>query len=113
MLVATTPRTDADPDHVIGYVCYGPTPMTEGTWDLYWIATDQEHRGRGVAGALCDAMEAEVREKGGRLLRVETSHTDGYGQAHRFYERHGYPEVSRIRDFYKQGDDLITMVKRL
>src|SRR5438067_14273 len=22
-----------------GYICYGPTPMTEGTWDLYWIAT--------------------------------------------------------------------------
>ncbi len=21
-----------------GYVCYGPTPMTEGTFDLYWIA---------------------------------------------------------------------------
>src|SRR5438552_3712867 len=20
-----------------GYLCYGPTPMTEGTWDLYWI----------------------------------------------------------------------------
>lgn len=98
---------------VIGYVCYGPTPMTEGTWDLYWLATDPAHRGQGVAGALCAAMDDDLRTQGGRLVRVETSSTEGYGAAQRFYERHGYPEAARIADFYRPGDDLIILMKRL
>jgi len=29
----------ADMDgEIAGYVCYGDTPLTEATWDLYWIA---------------------------------------------------------------------------
>src|SRR5678816_1605623 len=24
---------------LLGYVCYGTTPMTDGTWDLFWIVT--------------------------------------------------------------------------
>jgi ribosomal protein S18 acetylase RimI-like enzyme len=97
----------------IGYICFGPTPMTDGTFDLYWIATHPERRGLGVATALVDAMERDLRGRGARLVRVETSHQDDYGAAHRFYLRHGYPEVSRLVDFYKPGDDLIIMMKRL
>ncbi len=100
-------------DRVAGYVCFGPTPMTEGTWDLYWIATHPAMRGHGVATALVDAMESALRDAGGRLVRVETSHQEAYGSAHRFYQRHGFPEVARLRDFYKPGDDLVIMMKRL
>jgi ribosomal protein S18 acetylase RimI-like enzyme len=96
-----------------GYICYGPTPMTVATWDLYWLATQPHFQRRGVAAALCQAMEAEVRELGGRLVRVETSSTDGYGAAQQFYERHGYPQACRIPGFYKPGDDLIIMFKQL
>ena len=46
---------------LIGYLCYGPTPMTEGTWDLYWIATHPEARGQGVARLLIERMEAELK----------------------------------------------------
>ena len=98
---------------VAGYVCYGPSPMTEGTWDLYWIVTHPEARGRGVAGALVGAMEAELSCAGARLIRVETSEQELYEAAHRFYVRYQYPEVARLDDFYKPGDALIIMVKRL
>jgi len=98
---------------VSGYVCYGPTPMTDGTFDLYWIVTDPERRGRGVARALVVAMEAELRALGGRLVRVETSLSDGYGEACRFYDCIGYPVVATLPDFYKAGDDLLILVKRL
>lgn len=98
---------------VAGYVCYGPTPMTVGTWDLYWIATHPRQRGRGVATALVEAMETDVRILGGRRVRVETSHQTEYQSAHRFYERNAYPEVARLRDFYKPGDDLVIMLKVL
>jgi len=36
-----------DQDKLLGYVCYGPSPMTEGTFDLYWIAVDPRFRARG------------------------------------------------------------------
>jgi ribosomal protein S18 acetylase RimI-like enzyme len=107
VLVATSDR------RVEGYVCYGPTPMTEGTWDLYWIVTHPEARGRGVARALVGRMESELRALGARLVRVETSHLDGYGAAHAFYQRLAYPVVAHLVDFYKPGDDLIVMLKRL
>src|SRR5579863_3591195 len=89
-----------------GYVCYGPTPMTEGTWDLYWIVTHPEARGCGVARSLVTRMEDEVRRVGARLVRVETSRLDGYGAARAFYQRIQYPVVAELRDFYKPGDDL-------
>jgi GNAT superfamily N-acetyltransferase len=104
----------ADVDgRLAGYVCYGPTPMTDGTWDLYWIVTHPDARGRGVARALIQRMEHEVRSVGGRLVRVETSQLDNYGAAHAFYARLEYPIVARLRDFYRVGDDLLVLMKRL
>lgn len=98
---------------LVGYVCYGPTPMTDGTWDLYWIVTHPDARGHGVARALVGRMESELRALGARLVRVETSRLDGYGAAHAFYERMSYPVCAVMPDFYRPGDDLVVMLKRL
>ena len=98
---------------VLGYICYGPTPMTAGTFDLYWIASDPAARGQGVGAALVAAMEADLRERGGRLIRVETSAQEAYGPTHGFYEAMRYGEEARLRDFYRVGDDLIILTKRL
>ena len=32
---------------VTGYVLFGPTPLTEGNFDIYWIATDPRLHGQG------------------------------------------------------------------
>lgn len=98
---------------IAGYICYGPTPMTESTYDLYWIVTHVAARGRGIAGVLIEHMEAELRERGAGGIRVETSQLESYGAARKLYARRGYPEASRLVDFYKPGDDLITYYKRL
>src|SRR5688572_7889871 len=98
---------------VVGYVCFGHTPMTEATYDLYWIATHRSARGQGVARKLVAAMEAELSEKGARVVRIETSQLEAYGAARAFYERLAYVEVGRIRDFYRTGDDLVIFSKRL
>lgn len=92
----------------IGYVCYGPTPMTERTWDMYWIATDPAARGRGVGRALHGAMLDDLRKKAARLVRIETSSAETYDDTARFYERAGYRLVSRVPGFYREGDDLLT-----
>ena len=100
-------------NQVAGYICYGPTPMTVGTFDLYWIASAPEVRGQGVGSALVAAMEGDLRKRGARLLRVETSAMEAYGPTRGFYEAMQYREEARFRDFYKVGEDLIILSKRL
>ncbi len=103
----------ADDGGVCGYVCFGPTPMTLRTFDLYWVVVDARARGRGVARTLIEFMEAELRARGGGQVRVETSETEGYGAARALYARLGYPEAARLADFYTPGDALITYYKVL
>ena len=98
---------------VVGYVCYGPTPMTAGTFDLYWIASDPLVRGQGVGAALVSGMEGDIRRRKGRLIRVETSAMEAYGPTRGFYASMQYKEESRFRDFYRPGEDLIILAKRL
>ncbi len=87
--------------------------MTVGTFDLYWIASDPSARGQGIGSRLVSSMEDEIRRKNGRLIRVETSATEAYGPTHGFYAAMRYVEESRFRDFYRPGEDLIVLAKRL
>ncbi len=98
---------------VAGAIAFGDTPMTVGTFDLYWIATDPARQRQGVGAVLVRAMEAELRRRGARLVRVETSGTSGYEGTRAFYHRLDYRETARIPDFYRPGDDLVGFTKRL
>ncbi len=98
---------------VVGFACFGPVPLAEGTFDLYWIAVSPEGRGRGVATRLDGAVEAAVRSRGARWLLAETSSTAPYAPAQAFYARRGYRLLGRIADFYRAGDDRLTFGKRL
>lgn len=98
---------------IVGYVCFGPTPLTEATYDLYWIAVAPDFRGQGVGRRLHEAMLQKIREMRGRLIRIETSSKDSYEKTVRFYKALGYKEVSRIKDFYRVGDDLLTFILQI
>ncbi len=98
---------------VVGFACFGPVPMTEGTYDLYWIAVDPSARGTPVATALDQAVSEAVRALGGRWLLAETSSLPAYEPARRFYQKRGYRLLERIEDFYRLGDDRLTFGKRL
>jgi ribosomal protein S18 acetylase RimI-like enzyme len=98
---------------VLGYVCFGPTPLTESTYDIYWIAVDRlKHRG-GVGKRLLKFVEEETERRGGRLLLIETSSQETYGGTIKFYERTGYDLVGKVKDYYKPDDDKLIFAKRL
>jgi ribosomal protein S18 acetylase RimI-like enzyme len=98
---------------VQGYVCYGPTPLTDGVFDLYWIAVDPKRQGQGIGQLLLRFVENEVRRQRGRMLLIETSSKESYSATMRFYERSGYDEISRIKDFYRIEDDKVVYCKKL
>ncbi len=97
----------------VGWVCYGPTPCTAGTFDIYWIAVAPERQRHGIGRMLIAFVEHLITEQGGRLSVVETAGKDIYGPTRAFYVRCGYEPVARLRDFYDEGDDKIVLVKRL
>ena len=98
---------------MLGYACYGRVPLTEGSFDLYWLVVDPRYHRRGVAADLLSAVETETERMGGRAIYVETSSTEVYSPARSFYLNQGYKEVSRLKDFYRPGDDRITFLKQL
>ncbi|MBP8600721.1 MAG: GNAT family N-acetyltransferase [Candidatus Saccharicenans sp.] len=98
---------------VAGYITYGPTPLTEGTWDLYWIAVSPEVQSQGYGRLLVRHLEDEVKENGGRLVIIETSSQPKYLPTRKFYEKLGYREMARIPDFYRSGDDRVIFGKYL
>lgn len=102
-----------DAGRPVGWAGWGLVPLTDATWDLYWIAVDPCVQGRGVGRVLLEAAEAAVRGRGGRWLLAETSGTDAYGATRAFYRGCGYQVVSDIPDFYRPGDPRVTFGRRL
>ncbi len=95
----------------VGWVCWGPTPCTLGTFDIYWLGVAPHMQGRGIGRTLTAFAEQRIAECGGRLYVVETSSRETYAPTRRFYERLGYREAGRIPDFYGPGDDRVIFVK--
>ncbi|MEW6141610.1 MAG: GNAT family N-acetyltransferase [Chloroflexota bacterium] len=98
---------------IAGYVCFGPTPLTEGVWDVYWIAVSRKVRGTGIGRALMEVTEIEVRKSGGRMILIETSSTEPYQSARQLYLKMGYRIEAMVSDFYKEGDAKVIFQKKL
>ncbi|HUX12246.1 MAG TPA: GNAT family N-acetyltransferase [Spirochaetia bacterium] len=98
---------------VVGFSCHGPRALTDGTYDLYWVASDPSAGRRGVGGALLARTKEEVRRAGGRLVIAETSGRAEYSKTRDFYEKHGYLAEAVIKDFYAPGDDIVMYVDRV
>jgi ribosomal protein S18 acetylase RimI-like enzyme len=97
---------------LVGYACWGSTPATDRTWDLYWIAVDTSLQGAGIGTILLEEVERRLARQHARMLIAETSSRSDYAATRGFYGRRGYAEAARVRDFYAPGDDRIIFVKR-
>jgi len=84
---------------VAGYICYGPTPLTQG-------------KGQGIGRALLAFAECKIRESRGRLTLIETSSKPEYERTRHFHYLQGYELICSIADFYAPGEDKIILGKR-
>lgn len=102
-----------DEGEVTGFACYGPRALTQGTYDLFWIAVDSQKKRKGAGRLLMAQAEKNIAALGGRLIIVETSGTPAYAPTRAFYEGIGYCKEAVVKDFYAEGDDLVMYTRKV
>lgn len=102
-----------DDGQVLGYACWGPIPGTRFSADLYWIAVDPAHQGKGVGKVLLAAAEAWMLAQNRHRVYVETSTRPQYASTRAFYLACGYHLACELPDFYAPGDGKAIFVKVL
>lgn len=105
---------DEDNDkEILGYICYGKTPLSYSTFELYWIAVNPVHQGKGIGKQLAHFLEESVLAANCFNILIETSSKAVYEKTRKFYEALGYKVLCVVKDFYSLGDDRITYIKVL
>ena len=99
--------------NLTGYICFGPIPMTDDCYDLYWMAVDERMSKKGIGGKLLAFMEEFLVREGVRRIYVDTSSTPPYEPARSFYEKHGYHVACLLEDFYRKGDHKVIFMKEV
>jgi GNAT superfamily N-acetyltransferase len=95
------------------YSCFGHIDMTKSCWDLYWIATHNDFRGKGIGKELLEETYRQARKFGCTKLIAETSGRDHYKPTQAFYISTGYLLEAVIKDYYDMGDDKFIYTKYL
>jgi ribosomal protein S18 acetylase RimI-like enzyme len=98
---------------VLGYSCFGPIPCTVESYDIYWIAVQEDLRRSGLGVELLKKVEEKIREMGGKRIYVETSSREQYEPTRLFYSRCGYRKEATLKNFYSPGDDKVIYLRAL
>lgn len=99
-------------ERVAGFAIFGRTPLTEFSWDIYWMVVDKNFQRKGIGEKLMRRIEESTDITcGKKILRVETSARKEYCPARNFYAKQGFSETGRIPNFYSEGDDLVVLCK--
>lgn len=95
----------------IGYCV--PEKFTEGTYNLLSLGVLKEWQGKGIASEMLNYIEQELKQKGARILIIETSSDVAQLPARSLYLKNQYAQEAVIRDFWKDGEDKIVFWKKL
>jgi GNAT superfamily N-acetyltransferase len=103
----------ADDGEAVGVAYCAPEPVADGTWNLLmlWIRSDRHGKGHGAS--LVKQMEHKLRDRGARLLIVETSGLPAFEPARSFYAKCGFALEASIKSFFAAGDDKLVFTKSL
>jgi len=102
-----------DGDRLIGYACFGPTPATDRTYDLYWIAVHRDAQRSGAGSVLISEVEHRLHARRARLVVVETSSRADYEPTRAFYRKRGYRQSATVPHYYSHGDHRVIYTKSL
>ena len=99
--------------NTVGWLCFGPTPCTLGTFDIYWVVVHPRNQKCGIGSFLMQYAESLIKKRSGRMIVIDTSGSPRYLSARRFYRSNGYRRMAGLKNFYAPGDDKIIYDKRL
>ena len=105
--------TDEESGVPIGVAYLAPEKMTDGTWNLYWIAVAPEHQRNGRGKKILEHVQNWLIEKQQRILLIETAGIAEFDYVRKFYADNGFESEARIRDFYEAGVDKVVFRKSL
>lgn len=91
-------------DTLAGYTCFDRIELTQGSFDLYWIAVLPDFGRQGLGLELMARTAKFIKTKRGTQIFAETSSREPYARARGFYLKAGFEEVARFEDFYEPGD---------
>jgi len=97
----------------VAYSCYGLIPLTKSSFDLYWIATHEDYRNKGLGKILLTKTEDDIKARKGTAVYAETSSRELYLPTRQFYLKNGYTLKAQFEDYYDKGDDLVYFVKKV
>jgi len=97
----------------IGFGYCAPEKLTEGTYNLYALGVRSDVHGKGTGKHLMNFIENDLKQKGHRLLIIDTSSKEEFQKTRKFYEKLNYTKEAVIRDFWEEGDDKVTFCKKL
>lgn len=103
----------ADDGEPVGVAYCAPEPVTNGTWNLLMLWTRRDREGRGLGSALVSRVEKILIERSARLLIVESSSLPDFAGARSFYNKCGFTQEARVKNFFAAGDDTIIYTKSL
>jgi GNAT superfamily N-acetyltransferase len=89
---------------MVGFANYVKNSFSLHSWELYWIAVDQNSRNIKLGSTLLSAVEEDIRNSGGKILWLDTSGRPLYAPTESFYKRNGYKLAASLPDFYAPGD---------
>ena len=96
-----------------GVAYFAPEGFSDGVWNLYMLAVSPDSHGRGVGAEIVEYVTDTVRDRGGRILLVETSGDASFERTRSFYEMCGFVREATIRDYYGPGEDKVVFWKSL
>lgn len=97
----------------VAFACYGKTPCTADSFDLYWIAVHQVLRRQGWGKKIMQMVSDAISGLGGKKLWIETSSRPLYEATRMFYLKNGCELIAELPDFYGEGDNKCIFMKRL
>ena len=94
----------SDDNRLVAFANYVKNSFSVNSWDLYWIAVDQDSRNKKLGTLLLKAVEDDVRNSGGKILWLDTSGRPLYAPTESFYKKNGYTLQASLKDFYAPDD---------
>lgn len=95
------------------YACFGPITMSKTCFDLYWIATHNDYRGKGIGRKLLEETYKYAVNLGCKIIIAETSGLEHYAPTRAFYISNNFTLEATLKDFYQEGDDKLFYTKRI